>query len=304
MKKIIPVIVILISLCFLSLTYLNKPFQKSEILITSHNNQHVQQYAKENNYKYQNISDSEYNNIQKENEEDFTYNITNNQIEITGYKNIQSKIIIPENIENHPVTTISMNLNYTPKEIYLPSGVTLINTLINENINNNFYFTLIIEIFATILILIITFILNKKKNQDKIVYIAFLYILSFIYLLAMNICAYLNINNLLHLSIIITIIYFILFLPIYFAKKRLNEYDKNIQNTNNFIENALKLAQKTNNEKLIETIKYSDPITNENTKNIETQIINTLKENKKENVENIINMIKERNEICKKTKGN
>ena len=119
-----------------------------------------------------NISDSEYNNIQKENEEDFTYNITNNQIEITGYKNIQSKIIIPENIENHPVTTISMNLNYTPKEIYLPSGVTLINTLINENINNNFYFTLIIEVFATILILIITFILNNQNNHVELVYIA------------------------------------------------------------------------------------------------------------------------------------
>lgn len=136
----------------------------------------------------------------------------------------------------------------------------------------------------------------------------FLYVLSFIYLLALNVVAYLNINNLLILSIIITIIYLILYIPIYFAKSKLKEYDTKIQNTDNFINKALELAKEINDPELIETIKYSDPITNSQTKEIEEEIINILndviKNKETKNNEKIVNLIKERNDICKKTKGN
>ena len=278
----------------------------SSIKLTSHNNQNVQNYAEKNNFNYQNISDSELNELKSN--DNFTYNIKNNQIEVTGYKGSEKQIIIPETIENLPVTTISMNLDKVPSKIYIPSSVITINQIIDENINNNFYLTIIIELIALIITLLVISILNKKKNQDKTVYITFLYILSIIYLFAINIYAYLNINNLLTITIITTIIYFILFLPLYLVKNRLKEYDKKVNNTQIFIEEALNIAKKINNQDLIETLKFSDPVSSEFTKESEKTILEKLNETAKtkddENINEIINLIIERNNICKKTKGN
>ncbi len=281
-----------------------KSINNSSIKLTSHNNQNVQNYAEKNNFNYQNISDSELNELKSN--DNFTYNIKNNQIEITGYKGSEKQIIIPETIENLPVTTISMSLDKMPSEIYIPSSVITINQIIDENINNNFYLTIIIELIALIITLLIILILNKKKNQDKTVYITFLYILSIIYLLTVNMYAYLNINNLLTITIVTTIIYFILFLPLYFVKNRLKEYDKKVNNIQNFIEEALNIAKKINNQDLIEALKFSDPVSSEFTKESEKIILEKLNETVKtkddESINEIINLIIERNNICKKTK--
>ena len=277
----------------------------SSIKLTSHNNQNVQNYAEKNNFNYQNISDSELNELKSN--DNFTYNIKNNQIEVTGYKGSEKQIIIPETIENLPVTTISMNLDKMPSEIYIPSSVITINQIIDENINNNFYLAIIIELVALIITLLIILILNKKKNQDKTVYITFLYILSIIYLLTVNMYAYLNINNLLTITIVTTIIYFILFLPLYFVKNRLKEYDKKVNNIQTFTEEALNIAKKINNQDLIEALKFSDPVSSEFTKESEKTILEklnkTVKTKDDESINEIINLIIERNNICKKTKG-
>ena len=282
-----------------------KSINNSSIKLTSHNNQNVQNYAEKNNFNYQNMSDSELNELKSN--DNFTYNIKNNQIEVTGYKGSEKQIIIPETIENLPVTTISMNLDKMPSEIYIPSSVITINQIIDENINNNFYLAIIIELVALIITLLIILILNKKKNQDKTVYITFLYILSIIYLLTVNMYAYLNINNLLTITIVTTIIYFILFLPLYFVKNRLKEYDKKVNNIQNFIEEALNIAKKINNQDLIEALKFSDPVSSEFTKESEKIILEKLNETVKtkddESINEIINLIIERNNICKKTKG-
>ena len=282
-----------------------KSINNSSIKLTSHNNQNIQNYAEKNNFNYQNISDSELNELKSN--DNFTYNIKNNQIEVTGYKGSEKQIIIPETIEKLPVTTISMNLDKMPSEIYIPSSVITINQIIDENINNNFYLAIIIELVALIITLLIILILNKKKNQDKTVYITFLYILSIIYLLTVNMYAYLNINNLLTITIVTTIIYFILFLPLYFVKNRLKEYDKKVNNIQNFIEEALNIAKKINNQDLIEALKFSDPVSSEFTKESEKIILEKLNETVKtkddESINEIINLIIERNNICKKTKG-
>ncbi len=282
-----------------------KSINNSSIKLTSHNNQNVQNYAEKNNFNYQNISDSELNELKSN--DNFTYNIKNNQIEVTGYKGSEKQIIIPETIENLPVTTISMNLDKMPSEIYIPSSVITINQIIDENINNNFYLAIIIELVALIITLLIILILNKKKNQDKTVYITFLYILSIIYLFAINIYAYLNINNLLIITIVTTIIYFIIFLPLYFVKNRLKEYDKKINNIQNFIEEALNIAKKINNQDLVEALKFSDPISSEFTKESEEAILEKLNKTAdnptEEKINEILNLIIERNNICKKTKG-
>ena len=282
-----------------------KSINNSSIKLTSHNNQNVQNYAEKNNFNYQNISDSELNELKSN--DNFTYNIKNNQIEVTGYKGSEKQIIIPETIENLPVTTISMSLDKMPSEIYIPSSVITINQIIDENINNNFYLAIIIELVALIITLLIILILNKKKNQDKTVYITFLYILSIIYLLTVNMYAYLNINNLLTITIVTTIIYFILFLPLYFVKNRLKEYDKKVNNIQTFTEEALNIAKKINNQDLIEALKFSDPVSSEFTKESEKIILEKLNETVKtkddESINEIINLIIERNNICKKTKG-
>ena len=282
-----------------------KSINNSSIKLTSHNNQNVQNYAEKNNFNYQNISDSELNELKSN--DNFTYNIKNKQIEVTGYKGSEKQIIIPETIENLPVTTISMNLDKMPSEIYIPSSVITINQIIDENINNNFYLAIIIELVALIITLLIILILNKKKNQDKTVYITFLYILSIIYLFAINIYAYLNINNLLIITIVTTIIYFIIFLPLYFVKNRLKEYDKKINNIQDFIEEALNIAKKINNQDLVEALKFSDPISSEFTKESEEAILEKLNKTAdnptEEKINEILNLIIERNNICKKTKG-
>ena len=282
-----------------------KSINNSSIKLTSHNNQNVQNYAEKNNFNYQNISDSELNELKSN--DNFTYNIKNKQIEVTGFKGSEKQIIIPETIENLPVTTISMNLDKMPSEIYIPSSVITINQIIDENINNNFYLAIIIELVALIITLLIILILNKKKNQDKTVYITFLYILSIIYLFAINIYAYLNINNLLIITIVTTIIYFIIFLPLYFVKNRLKEYDKKINNIQNFIEEALNIAKKINNQDLVEALKFSDPISSEFTKESEEAILEKLNKTAdnptEEKINEILNLIIERNNICKKTKG-
>ena len=308
MKKIIPAIAILISVCFLILTYANKPFNNSNIQILSHNNNYAEDYANKNSFTYKNISDSELTNLENNSTNDFNYNTDNENIEITNYNGTDENIIIPEEINGYPVTTISMTLTKIPKTIYLPATVTKINSIIDNNLNNNFYLTIIIEIVALTITLISILILNKKSNKDKTIYITFLYILSIIYLLGINTLSYINIDNLLLISIIITIIYLIIFIPLYYVKNKLHEYDKNINNIDTFIKKALNIANKINDQDLIETIKYLDPISNNYTSKIEQEILDKLSKtannNSKENIEEIIKLIKERNDICKKTKGN
>ena len=116
-----------------------------------------------------------------------------------------------------------------------------------------------------------------------------------------------NINNLLTITIVTTIIYFILFLPLYFVKNRLKEYDKKVNNIQTFTEEALNIAKKINNQDLIEALKFSDPVSSEFTKESEKTILEKLNETVKtkddESINEIINLIIERNNICKKTKG-
>ena len=57
-----------------------------------------------------------------------------------------------------------MNLDKMPSEIYIPSSVITINQIIDENINNNFYLAIIIELVALIITLLIILILNKEER--------------------------------------------------------------------------------------------------------------------------------------------
>ena len=116
-----------------------------------------------------------------------------------------------------------------------------------------------------------------------------------------NFLAYFAPTNLLLYSILVTIIYIVLFLFIYSFQKRLNTYDKQIKDSKTFINEALSLAKKTEDQELIDLILYSDAISTDKTVELEEKIIEKLKSEEK-NLNEIKELMEERNDICKKTK--
>ena len=122
----------------------------------------------------------------------------------------------------------------------------------------------------------------------------------------MNYIAYNINNNLISLSIIITIVYVIIVISVLSIKNRLCNYDRYVKNIDEFKNQALILAKKTENNEIIELIKYMDPISNDKTIDIEKEILEELKRINCETSENeckkLIEKIKDRNEICKNSK--
>ena len=306
MKKLLSLIMTLISICFITLTVFNKPVENNSIMLNSYNNEYVENYAKDNNYNYIELSDSEYNNLMRQTS-NFEYNVVANGIEITEYKGIEKDIIIPETIDNKEVTTISLKLKEIPKSIYIPSTVNKINSVMDSNLHNNYYKTIILEVIVLIISLVSVLLLNRKKNQSKQIYLISLYFLSFIYLILMSLLVYFELKNIEILFIIITIIYLIIFISIYSVSTRLKTYDQEVDNIKSFIDEALTYAKKINNYELNEKIKYSDSVSNERTKELELEILKKIKnistENNKNNISDIIDLIDKRNELCKKTKN-
>lgn len=99
MKKSLYIIVILITICFMTKTY-NDNNKKYDLKITSYNNSYVESFAKKNKYNYENLSDSQFQKLNQEYSlyvETFDYNETST-IEITGYKGITKNLIIPDTI--------------------------------------------------------------------------------------------------------------------------------------------------------------------------------------------------------------
>lgn len=267
------------------------------IEIKCYQNDYCNSLLENKELKVEQLNDSTQTNFKNTNI-DFEYNIKNNEIEVTSLNG--EYLIIPETINGMKITTISLNIPNMPTSIYLPSNIEKING-ISSNINNELYTSLTVQIITLLVALIILFVLNNKKNQT--IYITSIYMLNIIYLLVMNFIAYNKPLNLISLSIIITLIYLIITISVLKVQKRISKYDEKIKNINDFKNEALKLALKTNNNELIETIKYMDPVSNDKTKNIEEEILNDLKNINDENqYSKIVSKIKERNEICKNTK--
>lgn len=267
------------------------------IEIKCYQNDYCNSLLENKELKVEQLNDSTQTNFKNTNI-DFEYNIKNNEIEVTSLNG--EYLIIPETINGMKITTISLNIPNMPTSIYLPSNIEKING-ISSNINNELYTSLTVQIITLLVALIILFVLNNKKNQT--IYITSIYMLNIIYLLVMNFIAYNKPLNLISLSIIITLIYLIITISVLKVQKRISKYDEKIKDINDFKNEALKLALKTNNNELIETIKYMDPVSNDKTKNIEEEILNDLKNINDENqYSKIVSKIKERNEICKNTK--
>ena len=242
------------------------------------------------------INDSDSINFQN-NIDNIVYNVNANGVEITGVGENQEWIIIPKSINGNPVKTISLQLENESKNIFLPESITNITSFTKSENHDVLYLSLMIEVIVFILAVLSIFILGKQKA----IYIASLYIIGIIYYFVINFLAYFAPTNLLLYSILVTIIYIVLFLFIYSFQKRLNTYDKQIKDSKTFINEALSLAKKTEDQELIDLILYSDAISTDKTVELEEKIIEKLKSEEK-NLNEIKELMEERNDICKKTK--
>ena len=242
------------------------------------------------------INDSDSINFQN-NIDNIVYNVNANGVEITGVGENQEWIIIPKSINGNPVKTISLQLENESKNIFLPESITNITSFTKSENHDVLYLSLMIEVIVFILAVLSIFILGKQKA----IYIASLYIIGIIYYFVINFLAYFAPTNLLLYSILVTIIYIVLFLFIYSFQKRLNTYDKQIKDSKTFINEALSLAKKTEDQELIDLILYSDAISTDKTVELEEKIIEKLKSEEK-SLNEIKELMEERNDICKKTK--
>ena len=95
-----------------------------------------------------------------------------------------------------------------------------------------------------------------------------------------------------------------------FSKKQIKDYDKKIKNIDDFIKNSLLSLDDIKEENEIireikDILKYSDPVSNDQTKEIEKEILDLISNGQKEDLEywnNVKKLILKRNNICKNSK--
>ena len=246
---------------------------------------------------------------------EYDYNYVNNKIEITGYNGFAKNIIIPTKINGYEVNKINMTL-HNVDSIYLPDTINDIDLKFTNNpYDMIFYFCLISDTIALIIVLIFNNLVKNKTNEDyfnnaplklcSIIYISFIFIYTFLTKLNNY-----DFKNSLIVILIITYIYIIISLGLIFAKKQIKDYDKKIKNIDDFIKNSLLSLDDIKEENEIireikDILKYSDPVSNDQTKEIEKEILDLISNGQKEDLEywnNVKKLILKRNNICKNSK--
>ncbi len=252
----------------------------------------------------------------------FEYNVKNDKIEIVKYTGNDSNIIIPTTVNGMEVTTVNFDITPSLNSIYIPDTVTSINmftkftTTINEK--DNYTVCLIASIISFVLTTIIIIIVKDKTDGEKFTSTP-LYIVIFAYLIFISIMIYkfnnvshMSSNNVLMYSVIVDIMFIIACFTLITVNKRSMKLDTNVKNKTKFIDEMIfkiNNISKLNSEyksKLIDKLKYSDPVSNEIVKDIEDNInmlISKLNDkSSNEEIDNIIKLIENRNDIIKRNK--
>lgn len=252
----------------------------------------------------------------------FEYNVKNDKIEIVKYTGNDSNIIIPTTVNGMEVTTVNFDIIPSLNSIYIPDTVTSINmftkftTTINEK--DNYTVCLIASIISFVLTTIIIIIVKDKTDDEKFTSTP-LYIVIFAYLIFISIMIYkfnnvshMSSNNVLMYSVIVDIMFIIACFTLITVNKRSMELETNVKNKTKFIDemifkinNISKLNSEYKN-KLINKLKYSDPVSNEIVKDIEDNISSLISKlndkSSNEEIDNIIKLIENRNDIIKRNK--
>lgn len=251
----------------------------------------------------------------------FEYNIIGEEIQIAKYTGSSDSFIIPKSIDGYEVTSVKLDIAKNIKSLYIPSSVKDI-TLndLNSGYNTLFWTILGLDLVILILFIIFTGILPYKSNKETFNSAPSI-IVSTIYLLVMyGYSIYANSNqydikNVLLVLIITSIIYAILSLALIGVKKKIESHDEKIAKADTYVKDTLELLEdldidsydsKTKKlyEEVKDLIKYSDPISNDTTKELEKEIQNRIKEGKDDldYWKKTKSLIEKRNRLCKNTK--
>lgn len=247
----------------------------------------------------------------------FEYNVKDGNVELTHYKGSGGALIIPETVNGMKVTSVSFDGSHN-KEVYLPDTINNIsdNFITPRNYNN--YINCVISAVVAFVLTTIVILIVKDRTHEEIAVSTLIYVLTFIFL---GITFYVNYNNnhshafgsgIQTYTIFSNLIYFTAVVTIMFINKRNKKLDTNTKNKTKFIDemifkinNISKLNSEYKN-KLIDKLKYSDPVSNETVKGIEDNISSLIsKLNDKssiEEIDNIIKLIENRNDIIKRNK--
>ncbi len=250
--------------------------------------------------------------IYNENKLEFTYNIINvNEVELTNYLDNYETIIIPETINGYKVTSINFD-GKGVTSIFIPKTVNNININITSKlINTCFIFSSIIITASLLIYLIIVAITKANDSIEK----AYIYSTSIIYLSIISYIVAILRNNPFEYgkytlySLVTTIVYIVISYVISLIIKKNNKFDKDIKSKSNFIKEMLLIINDYNLDELKEieeAIKYSDPVSISDVKEIELNIKNELKNISKENIKDKVSTLKKlinkRNTIIKNNK--
>ena len=247
----------------------------------------------------------------------FEYNVKDGNVELTHYKGSGGALIIPETVNGMKVTSVSFDGSHN-KEVYLPDTINNISDNFITPWNYNNYINCVISAIVAFVLTTIVILIVKDRTPEEIAVSTPIYIVTFMYL---GIMFYINYtsnheyssgNGISLISIESGLIYFTAVVTIMFINKRNKKLDTNTKNKTKFIDemifkinNISKLNSEYKN-KLIDKLKYSDPVSNEMVKGIEDNInmlISKLNDkSSNEEIDNIIKLIENRNDIIKRNK--
>lgn len=247
----------------------------------------------------------------------FEYNVKDGNIELTHYKGSGGALIIPETVNGMKVTSVSFDCSHN-KEVYLPDTINNISDNFIIPWNHNNYINCVISAVVAFVLTTIVILIVKDRTPEEIAVSTLIYVLTFIFL---GITFYVNYNNnhshafgsgIQTYTIFSNLIYFTAVVTIMFINKRNKKLDTNTKNKTKFIDemifkinNISKLNSEYKN-KLIDKLKYSDPVSNEIVKDIEDNISSLISKlndkSSNEEIDNIIKLIENRNDIIKRNK--
>lgn len=247
----------------------------------------------------------------------FEYNVKDGNVELTHYKGSGGALIIPEIVNGMKVTSVSFDCSYN-KEVYLPDTINKISDNFITPWNHNNYINCVISAIVAFVLTTIVILIVKDRTPEEIAVSTPIYVWTLVFL---GITFYANYNSnhsysfgssIQTYAIFSNLMYLIVVVTIMFTNKRNKKLDTNIKNKTKFIDemifkinNISKLNSEYKN-KLIDKLKYSDPVSNEIVKDIEDNInmlISKLNDkSSNEEIDNIIKLIENRNDIIKRNK--
>ena len=247
----------------------------------------------------------------------FEYNVKDGNVELTHYKGSGDVLIIPETVNGMKVTSVSFDCSHN-KEVYLPDTINNISDNFITPWNHNNYINCVISAVVAFVLTTIVILIVKDRTPEEIAVSTLIYVLTFIFL---GITFYVNYNSnhshafgsgIQTYTIFSNLIYFTAVVTIMFINKRNKKLDANTKNNTKFIDemifkinNISKLNSEYKN-KLIDKLKYSDPVSNEIVKDIEDNISSLISKlndkSSNEEIDNIIKLIENRNDIIKRNK--